>query len=343
MRKAIFTHAVRVKERVSPDEPFGLGLRISALAAKELAADPGAIRDDLAEAGMYVFTVNGFPYGQFHGTRVKENVYLPDWSTPERLRYTLRLAEILAALLPDGAEGTISTSPVNYGKPLLWKAIENLLEVSKELAKLKARTGRSIWLALEPEPDCYLEFADEVIGYFELLTAENGFTRPTHLGVCLDTCHHAVNFENPAEVLSKFEAAGIPVPKIQISAALRVPAGQVAPELLEPFAEEVYLHQTRVRSPEGLRFFPDLPAALAAAPDGEWRTHFHVPLHYESSGGLETTADLLHGEFLAAAATPGRHLEIETYTFGQLPGTPGDVVDAVVREFGWLRKANHLG
>jgi len=343
VRQAIFRHAVRVKERVSPDAPFGLGLRLSALAAEKLAAAPGAFRDELERAGMYVFTVNGFPYGRFHGGHVKENVYLPDWTTPQRLRYTISLAEILAVLLPEELSGTISTSPVVYGKDLPATAIENLLAVSQSLEELQERTGREIHLALEPEPDCYLETAAEVLAFFELLRSRRNGALPDHLGICLDTCHHAVNFERPAEVLATLTAAGIPVRKIQISAALRVRSEQPARELLEPFAEEVYLHQTRVRNADGLHSFPDLPAALEAAPEGEWRTHFHVPLNYESSGGLETTADLLDAEFLAAAATPGRHLEIETYTFDRLPGTPGDVVDAVVGEFDWLRIADDLG
>ena len=53
-----------------------------------------------AEQNLYVFTINGFPYGCFHGARVKENVYVPDWRTPERRDYTNLLADILADLLP---------------------------------------------------------------------------------------------------------------------------------------------------------------------------------------------------------------------------------------------------
>ncbi len=343
MRRAIFTHAVRVKERVSADAPFGLGLRLSAKAAGELVEAPGPFRDELERAGMYVFTVNGFPYGRFHGGRVKQNVYLPDWATPQRLRYTVDLAEILAVLLPKGLSGTISTSPLVYGKDLPATAIENLLATARVLEKIHTRTGREIHLAIEPEPDCTLENTAEVLAFFDLLRRRRDGEIPPHLGICLDTCHHAVNFERPVEVLARLTAAGIPVPKIQLSAALRVREGQPAPALLEPFAEEVYLHQTRVRNAEGLHSFPDLPAALEAAPDGEWRTHFHVPLHFESPGGLETTADLLDAEFIAAAATPGRHLEIETYTFDRLPGTPGNVVDAIVGEFHWLRETDDPG
>jgi hypothetical protein len=325
-----------VKERVCPEEPFGLGLRLSAQAAGELARDAPALRDELARAGMYVFTINGFPYGRFHGIRVKEEVYRPDWSTSERLDYTLTLAQILADLLPEGVAGSISTVPVGYGKDLPPGAVEHLLEASTRLVDLGSRSGRELWLALEPEPDCLLETADEVVAFFGHLREENGGVIPGRLGICLDTCHHAVNFERPTDALATLERAGVPVPKIQLSAALRVPAAALARELLEPFAEPVYLHQTRVRTSTGVLRYPDLRPALEAFTPGEWRTHFHVPLNARYAGGLATTSDLLNETFLTDAATPGRHLEIETYTFARMPGPRRDVVDAVAGEFEWL-------
>jgi hypothetical protein len=82
---ALRTHTDAVRRRVAPDEPYGIGLRLGAAAAAELSAKPGerdAFRRWLDETNSYVFTINGFPYGSFHGTRVKEQVYAPDWSTP---------------------------------------------------------------------------------------------------------------------------------------------------------------------------------------------------------------------------------------------------------------------
>src|SRR5581483_695 len=109
----IASKVAAVKARVSPAAPFGVGLRLSAAAAEELAA-PTALADfrRLLDAhGLYVFTLNGFPYGAFSGTRVKERVYLPDWREPARAAYTRQLADILAALLPDGVDGSVSTVP----------------------------------------------------------------------------------------------------------------------------------------------------------------------------------------------------------------------------------------
>lgn len=102
-----------IKAKVAPDRPFGVGLRLSAEAAAALSQRPAleGLRALLAEEGLYVFTLNGFPYGRFHGEAVKEKVYLPDWREEARLAYTDRLAAILAALLPEGGEGSISTVP----------------------------------------------------------------------------------------------------------------------------------------------------------------------------------------------------------------------------------------
>ncbi|MCB1092773.1 MAG: hypothetical protein KDL87_14650, partial [Verrucomicrobiae bacterium] len=95
-------YTLRVRAAVCPaDVPYGIGLRLSADAAAELAADSGKVDDFrrwLDRNGCYVFTINGFPYGKFHGTRVKEQVYAPDWTTTERLEYTNRLFDLLCQL-----------------------------------------------------------------------------------------------------------------------------------------------------------------------------------------------------------------------------------------------------
>jgi len=333
---AIRTRAGEVKRRVSPEAPFGLGLRLSARAAVELKARVESFRDYLAGAGMYVFTINGFPYGRFHGTRVKEQVYLPDWSAPERLAYTEDLASVLAELLPDGVSGSISTVPVAYGKTLTEDAVENILAGGRSLARLEAETGKRVSLAFEPEPDCLVETTGEAIRFWEELRSRADAEQLGHLGICVDTCHAAVEFEDPADSMRRLASAGIPVPKIQISSALVVPRVADAAGLLAPFTDEVYLHQTRVKSDDGFERFPDLRDALRAAPEGEWRVHFHVPLHFTGGGGLESTASFLDEAFFAEALVPGRHIEIETYSFDVLPGPRGDVVDSIASEFAWL-------
>lgn len=337
-RTAVEKYAVAVKRLVAPDHPFGLGLRLSAQAAEELRPQTAEFRDYLTAAGMYVFTINGFPYGRFHGTRVKENAYKPDWSQPERLEYTEHLAFILADLLPDGTSGSISTVPVAYGKQVTPEARHNIFQAAQILARIEDEKKKAIVLALEPEPDCVLETTDEILRFWDDLRSNGNSQALRHLGICLDTCHMACGFESPAEAIRRLETAGIPIPKVHISSALVVPAGASPREILEPFVDEVYLHQTRILSDGCISRFDDLPDALEANPSGEWRVHFHVPLHYEGGGKLSTTSSLLDRNFFLEALKPGRHLEIETYSFDVLPGAKGDVVDSIAAEFKWVMK-----
>ena len=363
---AIKTHALKVRNLIAPDRQFGLGLRLSRRATDHLRqAGPCAdFRRFLEANNLYVFTINGFPYGPFHGTAVKTAVYLPDWRTAERLEYTVALADILAELVPEGVDGSISTVPGAYKEQVCAEAdvrvmVENLAACAAHLHNLRARTGREIHIGLEPEPDCCLETTPEVIAFFEGPLAQWGVPHLAsrlgcgrseaervlrrHVGVCFDTCHLAIQFEQPAASLRALEAHGVRVSKMQISAALRVVPPPAALLRLREFVDPVYLHQVKVRrGSEAPVSFPDLPAALAAAaggPPAEWRIHFHVPLYFQGDAELQSTATVLDEAFFREVQR-GRisHLEIETYTFHVLPQslrTP-DVTQSIAREFAWV-------
>lgn len=372
VRDAIGRHALAVKARVAPDGPYPLGLRLSASAAEELAGS-AALEDFkafLARHDLFVTGINGFPYGAFHNTAVKTAVYEPDWTTPERLNYTARLATILAALLPEGRTGNISTVPLGYkrrkaedGGPESGKAatvyVRQIAVMAEFLNDLRNRSGREIALALEPEPDCLLESADELIAWFEdellhegvrWLSSRKRRTREeaeallrNTVGLCLDTCHFAVGFEEPLTALIRFESACIRVARVQLSAAIRATVSDEALRRLAAFADPVYLHQTRVRLPRGqVVAWPDLtPEALEAArrhPGCELRTHFHVPLFYAGDGLLGSTNTSLTADFFAHVRSEGYPLEIETYTFDVLPPAlrAADVVDSLAKEHAWV-------
>lgn len=351
---AIRTHAPAVRRRAAPETPFGLGLRLSHAASLDLERDPAALRAFQAflEAhSLYVFTVNGFPYGRFHDGPVKDSVYSPDWRDPARRDYTLRLAHLLARLLDPGVPGSISTVPGSYRA---WIQTDDdrslvgrrLADTAAHLARLRDETGADICLALEPEPDCLLESTDDAVRFFEdhLLrdagAAEADIRR--HVGVCLDACHMAVNFEDPEQSLRTLTARGIRVAKVHLSAALIADGRPAALERLKAFCDPVYLHQVKIRSASGaVRSHPDLEPALRAEPaDGdEWRIHFHVPLYFDGDGGLTSTNGLLTPSFFKAV-TECRvpHLEIETYTFDVLPPDLRrlDVVESTAREYQWV-------
>lgn len=354
-----------VKTAVSPDAPFAVGLRFSGEALAELA-DPSkrkALKALMDGHQFHGITVNGFPYGPFHGTRVKEEVYQPDWRSAERVRYTNTLADLMAEIAPPGEMISLSTVPGTI-KPLADGAMhtmaENYLLSVAHLIKLERRTGVTVALAIEPEPFCILETIAETVDFFRdylfcdaavariaeltgLDAAEAKTALPRHIGLCYDVCHAAVEYEDPADSIEALREAGIPVHKLQLSAALRAPI--VGPEqraALESFSEPTYLHQVIRRTSQGMKFHVDLPDALALgeACDGEeWRIHFHVPVFIDDLGAFSSTRDFLEEILTVHKANPiSPHLEIETYTWDVLPrAVRSDTVDKdVVREIRWV-------
>jgi hypothetical protein len=370
-RGALERYLPEVKRLFVPSQDMGVGLRLSAVASETLAQpkELAKFRDYLADQGLYVFTINGFPYGPFHGTRVKEDVYQPDWRFPERLAYSNRLADLLAALLPGDAEleGSVSTVPATF-RPIgnepgaIGRIADNLLQHAAHLAALSDKTGRVITLALEPEPMCYLETIEEAARFFEdhlfssaavrrfadlarldAAAAETALRR--HLGICYDVCHAAVEFERAPESLGRLARAGIGIFKLQLSAALKVPRVDAhTVEQLRRFDDGVYLHQVVERRADGsLIRFLDLAPAFAkagAAYGNEWRVHCHVPIFMAALPSLGTTQDFLRDILELHKRTPiSRHLEVETYTFDVLPPElrDVDVATAVARELEWVQ------
>ncbi len=346
---ALRTDTLAVRDEVcAPGEEYGIGLRLGDRASRELSRPENlaAFRCWLERERCYVFTINGFPYGTFHGAPVKEAVYRPDWTTPERLAYTCRLLDLLGALLPADMEGSVSTLPGSFKEFIEPDRVEgnlreiyaNLIHCAVHAAEVSGRTDRRLRLALEPEPLGLFENTAETIRFLEPLVQ----SFPDQFGVCFDACHFAVEFEEPAGALAALTRAGIPVVKLHLSAALKTTDGLPARKRLRAFADDVYLHQVAVRSGTGRpAVHKDLDVALATevAVGDEWRVHFHVPLHCPADGSFGTTADELPGVLDWLAADPSRcpHLEMETYTWEVLPPNlkTGRVTEQLVREYDW--------
>lgn len=361
----------RLRGRLAPTRPFGLGLRLSAAESRELLAGRALARfqDFLAAHQLYVFTLNGFPYGTLGPRPVKEQIFAPDWRRAARLHYTSRLVDILARLLPEGGEGGISTVPLSYKSWILAdtaamaKITDNLVRLTARLIRLEEEAGKLIHLDLEPEPDGVLEHSREVVEFFRAWLLPRGapaLARAAglsldearrrllrHLQVCLDTCHLAVAFEDPAAALRSLARAGIRVGKVQITAGLQVTVPVEGPreplaQQLAPFSQSPYLHQVRVRFGRGrLRRFPDLWQALALmdhGPGGQWRIHYHLPLFVERFGDLASTREETRSVLrLLRAQKFSPHLEIETYTWEWLPPElRGELLDFLTAEYRWV-------
>ena len=365
----IQNEVLSVRDAVSDGKPFGLGIRLSNQATLALSAGSALaeFKSVLEANNMYVFTVNGFPYGPFHGEPVQQNVYMPDWREAARRDYTIRLADIMAQLVEPSICGTISTVPCSY-KPWIetdddvLKMVEHLMECVAHLARLEKDTGTELCIALEPEPDCFIESTAETILFFEEYLFGCGVEQlaknmdcsdseakqliKRHLGICFDTCHMSLQFEDLSQSLALFADNGIRIAKIQLSSAITVDAKDISNAELESFCDDVYLHQVKMKTFDGIiesydNLTPHLIQELAASDDGELRCHFHVPLYFERAGKLASTSPSLSTEFFSQALKLGvTQFEIETYTFDVLPKELRSlsVTESIAKEYEWVRE-----
>lgn len=351
-------YVLKVRDLICPEQPYAIGLRLGADAADQLTnkIELAGFQKWLNEQNAYIFTINGFPYGNFHGQRVKEDVYRPDWTDPNRLSYTISLFKILSHLLSHGEEGSVSTLPISFkefhpdGK-LPETAYEYLLECAEQIEKLSEEKNQDLHLGLEPEPLGWFETIPETISFFDELfnRADNPEIVRRRIGVNYDCCHLALEYEDAKEGLNALQDAGIRLSKLHLSSALCAKPNKENLRTLEDYIEEVYLHQ--VITAEGGKVtnrIKDLYIALNQAKEyniggDEWRIHFHVPLHSSPGNGLDDTrkhvTDTL--DWLAENPTACRHLEMETYTWEVLPESLRtiNVVDQITKEYHWTLDA----
>lgn len=349
---AISTHTMEVRDLVAGrDHPFAIGLRLSAKAARELLADDHLprFRDWLASENAYVFTINGFPYGDFHGTRVKENVYRPDWTDPARLEYTKKLFTIISELVPVGLEGSVSTLPGSFKAFAADESMirENLVKLAGFLDALSEVSERDLHLGLEPEPLGHFENTEETLRFYDrlLADADDHEQLKRRIGINYDCCHLALEYEDARSSLAVMRSEGIRISKIHLSAALALdPREEGAINAIQAFDEPTYLHQVMERHPDGrISRHPDLADGLAAYKHGsdaeQWRIHFHIPLDQLPDPPLLSTRVQVEEVLKLCAADPGicSHFEIETYTWGVLPNSmQRRVEDQIAAEYRWV-------
>ncbi len=342
-------HATEVRRQLGWDE-LGVGLWLSRRTADELLADSEgvpALAEWLSIRGLRPYTLNGFPYGDFHQRVVKHQVYLPTWAEPERWEYTRDLAHLLKDLLRysgSATRGTISTLPLGWvDAPGRWGAdewlsrvVEHLQRLAIELEQIESATGLQLEVCLEPEPGCLLGSMPPMLQFFRnhLLTGD-ATTCQRHLrylSICYDVCHAAVMHESAADNIREMRRDGIRIGKVQVSSALEIDFDAlsesqraIAWQRLQEFSEPRYLHQTMVyEAGQVPQYFEDLPLALAqpaVAQRGCWTVHFHVPISESHAGELGTTQTAI-GEFIRAVNDQRwcpTHWEVETYAWNVLP------------------------
>jgi hypothetical protein len=369
--KSVNTYLPAVKARVAPGQKFGVCLRTSAPSAALLSTEPtkrADLKQFFKDQDLYLYTANAFVYGVFKKQVIKEDVYEPDWQTPERRDYTKQVADLLADLAPEGVNPSIQSAPLGFkpkvtGEDVVEAYTTNVIDVVAHLVDLKQKTGKTVTLGLEPEPRCYLETTDETITYFTnylfspqtaerlakktgLHAADAAMAMRTHMGVVFDIGHQAVGYEDIPVSLQKLVDAGVPIVKLQEAASMYIPdVTQKTVDALQTFAKTIYLSQTCQKKDGKYTWFLNLEDAFEAFQKDpgprEWRTHFHVPVFLNDLGALfGTTRFALEQALAFHKKTPlSTHLEIETYTWDVLPDhlKTGDIVEYVTRELDWVK------
>lgn len=351
-------HTSVVRENLSITQPMPFGIWLSAQTLKQLQLPEAlnGLKQSLDQNSLVPFTVNGFPFGDFHQPVVKKSVYLPDWTDDRRLQFTLQLADLHHQLLPPDAISTISTLPLGWptdgipDRSFFESCAKNLAALAVQLDRRYQKTGRVHVVCIEPEPGCVLDCYQDVVEFFQrhLLVSQRPLIQK-HIGVCHDVCHSAVMFEPQHEAIAAYANAGIKVGKVQISSAIEVDFDsmdrtqkQSALSQLAAFSEPKYLHQTSVRRSDGrIDFFEDLPDALSTGSKaGRWRIHFHVPIFYSGDGVVGTTNACI-GQCLDALKCSGvsvTHFEVETYAWTVLPKGifNGPLNEGIAEEIRWF-------
>ncbi len=347
------TFALPVKQAISPNQPMGIGLWFSEEAVNVALQDGNwqRLKQFLNLNGLVAHTFNAFPFTDFHQPSVKRKVYLPDWTSDARSQYTLEVARLQSLLLPEMSIGTISTVPLAWDErqppEFFATCASQLNRCAQQLEAIEQNSGVQIQLGLEPEPGCVLQTSNQVVKFFDryLFSGVVAQKHRVRLGVCHDICHAAVMQESQREVLQRYHENGIAISKVQISSAPEfVQSGEPwTDEVLRPFVEPRYLHQTTVQDDADFRFFEDLPVALeqfpAGLPRSVWRVHFHVPIMLDAVGGMGTTQGEIEsclGWFLNHDYPS--HFEVETYAWEVAPASVrgNSMTDSIVAELRWL-------
>ena len=359
---ALKTYTLTVRDKIlaatrDHAASYPIGLRLSAQAATELLTG-----DHLADFKywlynnkLYVYTINGFPYGAFHNTRVKEQVYAPDWTTAERLSYTVDLISIIAELAPPSIGGSVSTLPGSFKE---FGADESLIFAhlyasARVLEKLSNVHEKDLHLGLEPEPLGHFENTEETLAFFDRFmqwAADKNYDTNIiykHIGINYDTCHFALQYEGATTALTTLTDAGLRISKVHLSNALELDLSEPnSLDIIKQFDEPTYLHQVMIKDESGnITRFKDIENALnhksqiSNHQSSLARIHFHIPLHAEPeapfSSTIQHTIDTLH--YLSQHPETCSHLEMETYTWGVLPDElQAPIEDQLTQEHLWV-------
>jgi hypothetical protein len=329
------TYASKVQQNLQT--PLGVGLWLSETVSREV--DIALLKDTLQQYNLKVFTLNGFPFSNFHQDIVQHNVYKPNWSKEARLDYTLRLAGILSSITTQKEAG-ISTLPLGW-KDDSFSNEDCAMQLTKCITALEAieqQTGKCIHLDIETEPGCRLQRSNELCDFFASSFGDDEQAR-RYIRVCHDTCHAAVMREGAKSCIDNYKNAGLEIGKVQLSSAIEfeIEENNEASFIL---GEQKYLHQTSLKNAKEVLYFENFTDVPSEVSVGNCRVHFHVPIHKRTFGELHTTQIDLQNSIPILKEAGATDWEVETYTWSVMPEElqEDELVASITKELAWASK-----
>lgn len=344
---------------------IGLSLCLSNSLTNEIKKPDNisSLKTWLKKNSLYISSINGFVYQTFHQKSIKENIYLPDWTSKKRLIFTQNIIHILKNIIKKNHDGSISTLPISYKlwtkdnhkHYVLYKTSKHLSDLLILLINIKKQTKNIIHLDIEPEPQCTIETYKETHAFFEhwLLPICKKHLIPKykkqhlithiykHIKICYDICHFSVNFENHKEILNSIKQSKIKIGKIQISSALKIDLNNNNKtsqlKTLLALQNSPFLHQTTEKVANKIKKYPDVKYILETfkqKAQGELRIHCHISIHEKIYKNIETTYQETQETLKVFLKTLHiKHIEIETYTHNII--YEDSPLAAIIKEYNW--------
>lgn len=273
-----------------------------------------------------ITSINGFVYQNFHLKNIKENIYLPDWTSKNRFLFTKNILTYTDSIAKKKEKISISTLPISYIKwvnfflnPFIfYEATQNLKKLTMQIKKSH--------LDIEPEPFCLIESYSDFLKFKKnwiktLIIKKN----EKSLTLCYDICHFSVIFEKQKIISKLITIDNLKIGKIQISIALKTIIHykhvfiKKLTKTLTKLKKSDFLHQSIIKNYSKIEKFSDIYFFLKKIhlfKNKELRIHCHIPLYKKKFKYFDSTyKDTFNSLNLIKKHNLTKNIEIESYTY----------------------------
>ncbi len=283
---------------------------------------------------IYLSSINGFVYQNFHTRHIKEKIYYPDWSSLKRLNYTQKIIDFLLKIQNNTNDISISTLPISFKnwmnnrnkKYIYFYSSINFIKIVKKLISIK----KYIHIDIEPEPGCLIESIQEFYNFYYkwlkkiyMQNKNNKYSNlKKHITLCYDICHALVSYDSYQNIIKK-----IKIGKVQISSAIEIinnDTNRISNiNELSFLNESNFLHQNTtidknnkiIKKNIDINLLINKPIPL----DTKTRIHCHMPIYLKKYNNLIITQQETKNILIDILKNLNvKHIELESYTYNMI-------------------------